>query len=169
MTVPSNAIAHDGACGATTRGGTPCTQKAGWGTDHVGVGRCKLHGGATPIKHGRYSLTHRETIGHLIQEHRESPDPLDTTEEIAVLRALAEDYLSTKHGTENFDPETAAKLIEQVGKQVARIQSALAQNAISRKDFLRVMTEMGRAVEARVADSHVLEKIRDDWSSIRLA
>jgi len=32
-------------CGAKTRAGTPCQQKAGWGTDHVGEGRCKLHGG----------------------------------------------------------------------------------------------------------------------------
>lgn len=38
--------AHDGViCGAKTRAGTPCQQKAGWGTDHVGEGRCKLHGG----------------------------------------------------------------------------------------------------------------------------
>lgn len=36
---------HDGQCGAKTRAGTPCKQKAGWGTDHVGTGRCKLHGG----------------------------------------------------------------------------------------------------------------------------
>jgi hypothetical protein len=27
--------------------GATCTQRAGWGTDHPGVGRCKRHGGAT--------------------------------------------------------------------------------------------------------------------------
>lgn len=39
--------AHDDfeACGAKTRAGTPCKQKAGWGTNHVGTGKCKLHGG----------------------------------------------------------------------------------------------------------------------------
>ena len=39
--------AHDDneICGAKTRAGTPCKQKAGWGTNHVGEGRCKLHGG----------------------------------------------------------------------------------------------------------------------------
>ncbi|MFJ8309816.1 MULTISPECIES: hypothetical protein [unclassified Streptomyces] len=25
-----------------------CTRPAGWGTDHAGAGRCKLHGGSTP-------------------------------------------------------------------------------------------------------------------------
>lgn len=26
----------------------PCTRPHGWGTDHPGIGRCKLHGGSTP-------------------------------------------------------------------------------------------------------------------------
>lgn len=34
-------------CGAKTRAGTPCQQPAGWGTEHPGEGRCKLHGGAS--------------------------------------------------------------------------------------------------------------------------
>lgn len=49
-------------CGAKTRSGTPCRRPAGWGTDHPGEGRCKLHGGASlkghlhpRYKHGRYA------------------------------------------------------------------------------------------------------------------
>ena len=36
-------------CGARRRqsDGT-CRKQAGWGTDHFGFGRCRLHGGATP-------------------------------------------------------------------------------------------------------------------------
>lgn len=37
-------------CGAQKRQGAPgetCTFVAGWGTDHVGTGRCRLHGGNT--------------------------------------------------------------------------------------------------------------------------
>jgi len=30
------------------RGGGTCGVRAGFGTDHVGVGRCKFHGGSTP-------------------------------------------------------------------------------------------------------------------------
>ena len=29
----------------TKHGGAPCQLPAGWGTDHAGIGRCKLHGG----------------------------------------------------------------------------------------------------------------------------
>lgn len=36
-------------CDAKKRQGEgTCTRPAGWGTDHVGVGHCKLHGGSTP-------------------------------------------------------------------------------------------------------------------------
>lgn len=37
-------------CGAKTktRGGAECRNAAGFKTDHVGVGRCALHGGASP-------------------------------------------------------------------------------------------------------------------------
>lgn len=50
------------ACGAKNRKGTPCQLGAGWGTDHAGQGRCKLHGGRSlagrdspTFKHGLYS------------------------------------------------------------------------------------------------------------------
>lgn len=35
-------------CGAKTRNGTPCKRPAGAGTQHVGAGACKLHGGSVP-------------------------------------------------------------------------------------------------------------------------
>jgi len=34
-------------CDAKTRSGGKCRRPGGWGTDHVGAGRCKLHGGST--------------------------------------------------------------------------------------------------------------------------
>lgn len=35
-------------CGTKTRAGTPCQQPAGAGTDHVGWGKCRYHGGNSP-------------------------------------------------------------------------------------------------------------------------
>lgn len=35
-------------CGALTRSGRSCGHRAGYDTDHLGVGRCKFHGGKTP-------------------------------------------------------------------------------------------------------------------------
>jgi len=51
-------------CGAKTRKGDKCQNQAGQGTDHIGTGKCRLHGGASKgapkgnknaQKHGIYS------------------------------------------------------------------------------------------------------------------
>lgn len=59
MAVPQPIHQH---CGARTRLGHPCTRPAGWGTQHVGVGRCKMHGGASPHAevNGQVQLARRE-------------------------------------------------------------------------------------------------------------
>ncbi|WP_128381264.1 hypothetical protein [Streptomyces cavernae] len=47
---PERAEGDKPRCGAQKRQGEPgetCTFVAGWGTDHVGTGRCRLHGGNT--------------------------------------------------------------------------------------------------------------------------
>lgn len=57
-------IADGSPCGAAKRQGAgTCARPAGWGTDHPGFGRCKLHGGTTPsgvkaaaAAEGRYLL-----------------------------------------------------------------------------------------------------------------
>lgn len=48
MTDPK-AMPADDTCNAKTRGGGHCRRPAGWGTKHAGQGRCKLHGGSTPL------------------------------------------------------------------------------------------------------------------------
>lgn len=52
------------ACGAKTRAGRPCLKPAGAGTTHVGVGRCRLHGGASPNAEvaGQVALARREAV-----------------------------------------------------------------------------------------------------------
>lgn len=109
---------HDGTkniCGAKTRAGTPCQQVAGWGTDHVGEGKCKLHGGKstgpkdkTKLKENKNAETHgffskylpEETLS-IIQEIQEK-DPLDilweniTIQYAAIIRAQRIMYVESK-------------------------------------------------------------------------
>lgn len=49
-------------CGGTKRNGHICERPAGWGTDHVGAGNCKNHGGSTPAgeRHGATILAKQE-------------------------------------------------------------------------------------------------------------
>jgi hypothetical protein len=52
-------------CGATKKSGDGhCKRPQGWGTNHPGVGRCKLHGGASPQAEvtGVVQLARREAV-----------------------------------------------------------------------------------------------------------
>ena len=71
-------------CGAKTksRDGV-CQLRAGWGTDHLGEGKCKLHGGASTgppkgnknaRKHGAYEAVTRDQLS---EEEREIYDQVD--------------------------------------------------------------------------------------------
>lgn len=90
MTVGQNRNGHDGhqsrpMCGGRKRdgSGSTCTQRAGWGTDHVGVGSCRLHGGNTP--------DHRKSAGR--EEARQAVVayglPRDIPADIALLEEVA--------------------------------------------------------------------------------
>ena len=137
--------------------GRQCGQPAGAGTDHLGVGTCRWHGGATPIKHGRFSKLQRSRIRDLIAHHLNDPQPLDTLPELAATRALAVDCLNRNY------PETASKLLAEATRIVERIERKNAMNAISQAELFRLMAQMGRVVETYVADPDVLVKIREGW------
>jgi hypothetical protein len=69
-------------CGGKTRAGNPCPLPAGWGTQHVGVGRCKMHGGASP---------NAEVAGQVILARREYQVmgvPLDVHPHDALLECI---------------------------------------------------------------------------------
>ena len=57
-------------CGAKTRSGKQCRKFAGEGTSHVGVGKCKYHGGSMPnhIKHAA-KIEAQRRAHEFFQEH----------------------------------------------------------------------------------------------------
>lgn len=73
MANASSESGHDGPkCGGKKRQGEgTCTQAAGWGTDHPGTGRCKLHGGSTK-NHNAHAIEEQarglvETYGRKVE------------------------------------------------------------------------------------------------------
>jgi hypothetical protein len=97
MTDEGSRSIHDNRryCGGRGKRNISCRRPAGWGTDHVGQGRCKLHGGCVPVKHGRYSKIIRPTIQRRLAELEAlEQDPLDLLPELNLLRALTRcDYV----------------------------------------------------------------------------
>lgn len=75
-------------CDATNRDGDPCGLPAGWGTDHVGEGRCKLHGGASPRGKDNPAFKHGLFSDHLSDEDRQTIDALDEYDDAEKLDEL---------------------------------------------------------------------------------
>ncbi|AFZ67000.1 hypothetical protein [Deinococcus peraridilitoris] len=85
-------------CGAKLRGKeATCRNAAGFKTDHPSQGKCYLHGGKTPVKHGRYSLLKHARLRELLEQAEQDPDPLDLTQDVLLMRAVVHDYLD-RHG-----------------------------------------------------------------------
>lgn len=240
--MPTPGAPHDRFCGANTKQATAkyrtCHRPAGWGTEHPGEGKCKLHGGATPIKHGRYSSIQHPRIRELIAKHEADPDPLNVLPELGLARAFLEDFIERyqpwrdaflawhrsytlrtslpeaqaeafrhcldeyeitirERGEEATDTQVedlrlarefiktleagdeskprevldladAVKHADTITKIVERIERIRGENAISRSDLHRMISEMGRVVEAHVTDSRTQQKIREGWLAIRI-
>jgi hypothetical protein len=110
----------------------------GFKTDHPGEGRCYLHGGLTPIKHGRYSRIKRQAIRDLIAEFDADPDPLNILPELAAARALFVDFV------ERYDAWRAAL--------IAWHRSDLGSNRPMRPDKVAALRTILKDWEAERAD-----------------
>lgn len=98
-----------------------CRHRAGHGTEHVGVGRCKGHGGGSDdrIIHGqdrRYTFPTTKRIAALVEQFENDPAPLNLLPELALLRAIVVDFI------ERYDVITAALIAWHAERSITREQ-----------------------------------------------
>lgn len=132
---------HARYCGARTKNRQGrCRLKAGFGTNHPGVGRCKFHGGCVP-NHEVHAQRLAEDIAYrsgddrsyaeLVQEKpiaelfsilKRRGDVTDLTEDISLARAILVDFINRSRALENallrwsqsWDPDWQATVLEMV-------------------------------------------------------
>lgn len=94
---------YQAICAARNRADRPCARPAGWGTAHVGTGRCKLHFGNTAVgpghtqyKHGRYTTTVPMPADILARREAAATDPelLSLAKQIATVDAKEDRLLA---------------------------------------------------------------------------
>lgn len=108
-------ISYKMICGAKSKSTSkPCTRVAGFGTDHKGTGKCRTHGGKTPIKHGRYSKAIPAEYLELYDEMRQEPNINSLASELAYLRIVLM-RLEKKHGTNADGTEKSVVMLGEVG------------------------------------------------------
>lgn len=162
------ALVDEGKCGRPTRNeqakSAYCSLGAGWGTDHVGSGACRKHGGNNPIKHGRYSDIAREKLGERHDRWRSDPELATIDGEVAILRGLMERQIEG-----DASPAEVADMAERVVKAVDVLLKHKAKFGITIETFNSLMEQMGMIVERHVKDPAIIAAISREWEQISIA
>lgn len=133
-------------CGAQTRDGDPCKAAA------MENGRCRMHGGTNPgrpITTGRYSVAHRRTLAEKMQRFLEDPQPADLSAELALMRALLDEYLGRFAGDVLMAPqeiEQAMGMVESISQLVERISRILNTTALTTAEVQLLQASLGDLV-----------------------
>lgn len=158
-----------GVCGARRRNGDTCTLFAGWGTDHVGIGRCKLHGGNTP--------SHRRKAQRVELERQMVTFgmPIDVSPAEALLwlvRAASGHvaWLSAQvRDAEDLTAEQTAALVKLYGEErdrLAGVSKAAIDGGAEDRDVLRA-AQWGQLLGGVIG--RVLDRINLDPGQRRMA
>jgi hypothetical protein len=91
-------IKPDQYCNGRTPTGY-CRNVSGFRTDHLGTGRCYLHGGRAgrPVSHGAYSKVYRSELKQKYDEMINDPALIDMYGEMAVLKTTLMAFLESAH------------------------------------------------------------------------
>lgn len=150
-------------CGAKLKNGSGyCTQPAGWGTDHVGEGRCKLHGGSTPrgaasthFVHGARSIYMKNVkhdIAHKVDAFLDA-DPFDLSEELALMRGLLEDFVSrVDWPVKDEQRGQIAMLVDRIRKTVESINRIKNDSALTAAEITYLATRAADVVARYIVD-----------------
>lgn len=188
------AISDAKKCTATSRRtGARCGNAAVTGYDV-----CRMHGagsphkgrpGGRPVEHARYSRLQHERLGEMLAELEGDPDPLNIYPELAAARALFVDFVNrydawltallawheSFNEKENpkprqmLDLSDAVRHLEAIARIAQREKKLRLENAISRDQLLRVMTEQRRVIETEVQDPETRKRVLDGFLRIQLA
>lgn len=129
-------------CGAKTRAGGKCQLQAGHGTDHIGTGRCRSHGGASngapkgnknALKHGIYSKLFTDSE---INEAKEMQGSIENELAIARLQLLNLLKIMRKYG----DNPILDKVEE---KTIVQDEGDHKKNK-EKKDFLKALVKSAK-------------------------
>lgn len=132
-------------------------------------GRCRMHGGTSPgrpIIHGRYSVKHKQSLQDKMQQFRKDPEAGSLLDELALERALLQDFLE-KIG-EVIDQKTRGAivlLISDIRKTVESISRMMNQTALTAAELDIVYMTMSNLVIKYIPD----ERLTEFWIEFREA
>lgn len=154
-----------------------CRARAGKGTTHRGVGRCKMHGGIQAddgrVKHGRYLTTPAPAIRELIAKHMADPDPLNIMADLAAARSALDVLLDRMPEGTSMDVALkfaggVSSTVDVISKAITRLEQLKTAGAVSLDQVRRFLGAVDRTLQLHVADEKLRDKIRRDIYAIRV-
>jgi hypothetical protein len=162
-----------------------CGQKAGWGTNHVGVGACKLHGGATPMQNGIFSDVVREkdrevldalediqtaqkleeTLNLQLMKLRRAVELTDDPDDDRDFWAMFEELVAHASDTDELDPKLVrelSKMLQGPGRTQRELMDLIRKTA---KDLHKIRDGETVNVE-HGADSDEIQELKDMADSL---
>lgn len=133
-----------------------CRARAGWGTRHKRVGRCKKHDGGSDKRttHGLKNLykVGNATMLEAIDRHASDPTLLDMRTELAIVCALLDEVLAK----DDFDRLAVERLAVEASRLKERIHNTSAKNAFSVEQMKRFWFALNRVIEHVLKDEPAL-------------
>ena len=143
-----------------------CQLDAGWGTDHVGVGRCKLHGGSTTSHTNSRRVVEAKAAKELAQLGYEPvEDPIGEMLDLAGRFKALEGWLATKVAELDDKGHLRYEGHGQASSEQLRAEVAMWERMLDR--FARVLEALARLnlEERRIrlseAQTELLAKVID--------
>lgn len=172
-------------CGAKKRDGSgeTCRQVAGWGTDHVGTGRCKLHGGLSPkgpespqFKSGMYSqYVDPEQLVGFPEWRAEVGETFNFERRLMGIMFIMEQWVyhgsvETKDGEKiPLDPGAVASMCNAITRAYQAItkrhEGETVYVKLAQPEVEAAFRAMGAAVAKHVSDPAEAEALRADLAA----
>lgn len=160
-----------------TGAGGRCSNVAGYGTDHVGTGACKFHGGDTlknvAISHGQYAYKTRMALKDRIDAYVDGPDSkklYDLTYELAAMRVLFQQTINQfpEEGSEDYErnfgisARRAMEMIQATGSLVDKISRIESRNALTAAQVLYLRTRLADILVRYIKDPELRQRAIED-------
>lgn len=151
-------------CGAKSKHGSFCKRPAGWGTHHAGEGKCKLHGGASPIKHGLYSKYTKHSLAQAIDSLMDDPNLVNLRQQVAFKQAIILNRLN-QLGSEmsQDDMRFLADMSDKVARDIERLNKIEQgeKYVIQVAEVQAVVRQITLIIHEEITDENVIERVAD--------
>lgn len=162
-------------CGARNRQGDLCRNQAGKGTDHLGFGRCKFHGGVNQSpasknwKHGLNAKVSYPSIAEKARQLRENRDVFDLRDHIFLMEAIAQTVLENAKTVDDLFP--LVKVVDTCTKAIQRLDEIEhgRKYVISVESLGGILTRVVDVIGRHVPDPYLRALIAEDIMKINNA